>query len=34
MLFLIVIAIAAFFALAAVHGADSRPYDSRARRWL
>jgi hypothetical protein len=34
MLFLIVIAVAAFFALAGVYGADSRPYDSRARRWL
>jgi hypothetical protein len=34
MLVLIVIAIAAFFVLATVFGADSRPHDARARRWL
>jgi hypothetical protein len=33
-LILIVIAIVAFFALAGVYGADSRPYDARGRRWL
>jgi hypothetical protein len=32
--FLIVIAILAFFPLAVAFGADSRPTDSRSRRWL
>jgi hypothetical protein len=34
MLFLIVIGITVFFVLAALYGADSRPYDERGRRWI
>jgi hypothetical protein len=34
MFFLIVIGIAAFFTLATLYGADSRPYDARSRRWI
>ena len=34
MVFIVVIGILAFFPLAAAYGADSRPHDSRARRWL
>jgi len=32
--FLIVIAVLAFFPLAVAFGVDSRPTDSRPRRWL
>lgn len=34
MVYLVVIGLLAFFALAGVYGADSRPYDARPRRWL
>jgi len=34
MTFLVVIAIVAFFPLAAAFGVDSRPNDARPRRWL
>jgi hypothetical protein len=34
MVFLLVIALVAFFALAAVYGVDSRPIDARGRRWI
>jgi hypothetical protein len=34
MIFLVALGVLAFFWLAATHGADSRPYDRRARRWL
>jgi hypothetical protein len=32
--FLVVIAVLAFFPLALAFGRDSRPHDSRPRRWL
>jgi hypothetical protein len=34
MAFIVITAILAFFPLALVYGADSRPHDHRARRWL
>lgn len=34
MIFLLLILIVAFFALAALFGADSRPFDARGRRWV
>jgi hypothetical protein len=34
MIVLLILAILAFFPLALAFGRDSRPYDSRARRWL
>jgi hypothetical protein len=34
MAFIVVIGILAFFPLAVAFGADSRPHDRRARRWL
>jgi hypothetical protein len=34
MVFVIVIAVLAFFPLALAFGRDSRPFDSRPRRWL
>ena len=34
MAFLVITGIIAFFSLAALFGADSRPYDARQRRWL
>ena len=34
MSFIVVIGILAFFPLALLYGRDSRPHDSRARRWL
>jgi hypothetical protein len=34
MVFVIVIAVLAFFPLALAFGRDSRPLDSRPRRWL
>jgi hypothetical protein len=34
MVFLVALAVVAFFWLAAVYGVDSRPYDSRSRRWV
>jgi hypothetical protein len=34
MALLVTIGIVAFFTLAALCGADSRPHDARARRWL
>jgi hypothetical protein len=32
--FLFVIGVLAFFLLAGLYGADSRPYDTRGRRWI
>jgi hypothetical protein len=34
MALLLTIGIVAFFTLAALYGADSRPHDVRGRRWL
>jgi hypothetical protein len=34
MALVLVLGVVAFFTLAALRGADSRPYDARARRWL
>jgi hypothetical protein len=34
MAYLVISGIIAFFSLAAIFGADSRPYDARQRRWL
>jgi hypothetical protein len=34
MVALLVIGVLVFFVLAGLYGADSRPYDTRGRRWL
>ena len=34
MAFIVITGIVAFFPLAVAYGADSRPHDRRARRWL
>ena len=34
MVFVLALAVVAFFGLALLYGVDSRPYDVRSRRWL